>query len=134
MRCLVRNKCSFYYALYNGQTELIDEYGNVTGQYSVSYTDPKRMDGNVSAAQGEVQSRQFGDSVVYDKVIILDDPTIPIDEYAILWVDAPPELTEDGHLVLKDDGSVKTPHDYIVRKVAPSLNSVSIAISKVAVR
>jgi hypothetical protein len=35
---------------------------------------------------------------------------------------------------LNDDGTTETPHDYVVKKVARSLNSVSIAISKVAVR
>ena len=135
MRCLARNKKIFFYALHdNRQTELKDEYGNATGQYQVYYTDPIEMYGNVSAAQGEIESRQFGESETYDKVILLEDPNAPIDEYAILWVDSLPELTEDGHLVLNDKGEVKTPHDYIVKKVARSLNSVSVAISKVTVR
>lgn len=134
MRCMVRNKSYFYYALYDSQTELKDEYGNATGQYDISYADPVKTLGNVSAAQGEIQSRQFGDSETYDKVIVLDNPSTPIDEYSILWVDTVPELTEDGHLALDEKGEVKTPHDYIVKKVARSLNGVSIAISKVAVR
>ena len=134
MRCLARNKSTFFYALHEGQIELIDEYGNATGQYSVKYGDPVRMCGNVSAAQGEIQSRQFGESETYDKVLVLDKPKVPIDEYSILWVDSRPELTAEGHLALNDKGEVKTPHDYIVKKVARSLNSVSIAISKVAVR
>ena len=125
MRCMARNKTTFYYALYTGQTEIIDEYGNATGQYSVIYGDPTKALGNVSAAQGEMQTRQFGDSESYDKVIVLDDVNTPIDEYSILWVDTPPIL---------DGGSTKTPHDYVVKKVARSLNSVSIAISKVSVR
>lgn len=125
MRCVMRNKTSFYYALYTGQKEIIDEYGNVTGEYSVQYSNPIKILGNVSAAQGETQSRQFGESETYDKVIVLDNPNTPIDEYSILWVDTRPELV---------DGVTTTPHDYIVKKVARSLNSVSIAISKVAVR
>ena len=125
MRCMARNKTAFYYALYTGQTEIVDEYGNATGQYSVTYGNPVKMFGNVSAAQGEMQTRQFGDSETYDKVIVLDDPNTPIDEYSILWVDTPPVM---------DGGSTVTPHDYIVRRVAKSLNSVSIAISKVSVR
>lgn len=134
MRCLARNKSQFFYALHDGQTELKDEWGNATGQYSVSYTDPVPMRGNISAAQGEIQTRQFGESETYDKVIVLDNPSTPIDEYSILWVDSHPELTTEGHLALNDKGEVETPHDYIVRKVARSLNSVSIAISKVTVR
>ena len=126
MRCLARNKAAFYYALYTGQNEIIDEYGNATGEYSVIYGNPIKAHGNVSAAQGEMQTRQFGESERYDKVIVLDDVNTPIDEYSILWVDTLP--------LPNGDGSTDTPHDYVVKKVARSLNSVSIAISKVIVR
>ncbi len=126
MRCLARNKITFFYALHERQTEITDEYGNATGQYEIIYTDPIKTRGNISAAQGEMQSRQFGESESYDKVIVLDDRNTPIDEYAILWVDTLPHLNEDG--------TTDTPHDYIVKKVARSINSVSIAISKVSVR
>ena len=125
MRCMTRNKTTFYYALYTGQTEIVDEYGNATGQYSVTYGNPIKMLGNVSAAQGEMQTRQFGESESYDKVIVIDDPDTPIDEYSILWVDALPKAV---------GGTTETPHDYVVKKVARSLNSVTIAISKVSVR
>lgn len=134
MRCLTRNKSAFFCALQMGQTEIIDEYGNATGQYRVDYSEPFKILGNISAAQGEIQSRQFGESETYDKVIVLDNPNVPIDEYSILWVDSPPELTEDGNLALNDNGEVITPHDYIVKKVARSLNSVSLAICKVTVK
>lgn len=126
MRCLLRNKTTFYYALYEGQTEITDEYGNATGQYSVIYGKPIKALGNVSAAQGEIQTRQFGESDSYDKVIVLDDVNHPIDEHSILWVDTLPRLNSDG--------STKTAHDYVVKKVAKSLNGVTIAISKVSVR
>lgn len=126
MRCLNRNKSKFYYAPYLDKIELEDEYGNRTGQYELMYGKPIEVKGNISAAQGEIQSRQFGDSVTYDKVIVLDNPSTPIDEYSILWIDTLPDLLADG--------STSTPHDYIVKKVARSLNSVSIAVSKVNVR
>ena len=126
MRCLTRNKSTFYYASYIGKTEIIDEYGNATGEYAVSYSNPIKCKGNVSAAQGEMQSRQFGESESYDKVIVLDDRSTPIDEYSILWVDTLPHLNEDG--------STDTPHDYVVRRVAKSLNGFAIAIGKVDVK
>ena len=125
MRGMVRNKVKFYYASYIGETEIIDEYGNATGEYEVSYSEPKKYFGNISAAQGEMQSRQFGVSESYDKVIVLDDRNAPIDEHTILWVDTLPHLNEDG--------TTDTPHDYIVKKCARSLNGVSIAIRKVRV-
>ena len=125
MRCMVRNKTKFYYASYIGETEVLDEYGKRTGEYDLAYEKPIMTLGNVSAAQGEVQNRQFGESESYDKVIVLDDRNAPIDEHSILWVDTLPHLNEDG--------STDTPHDYVVKKVARSLNGVSIAISKVIV-
>lgn len=115
----------FYYATFIGKEELKDEYGNNSGEYRVIYSNPILCKGNVSAAQGEMQSRQFGDSESYDKVIVLDNVDIPIDEYSILWVDSLP--------IINDVGVAETSHDYIVKKVARSLNSVSIAISKVDV-
>ena len=126
MRCLTRNKVPFYYAIYRGELEITDENGHRTGEYETIYGKPVRVSGNVSPAQGEMQNRQFGESVMYDKVIVLDDRSTPIDEYSILWVDTPPTLNEDG--------STDTPHDYVVRKVARSLNGASIAIGKVDVR
>ena len=125
MRCMTRNKQKFYYASYVEETEIIDEYGNETGEYAVSYSNPIECFGNISAAQGEMQSRQFGESESYDKVIVLDDKNAPIDEHSILWVDTLPLRNEDG--------TTDTPHDYIVKKVARSLNGVSIAIRKVKV-
>lgn len=125
MRCMTRNKSTFYYSTIVRKEELQDEYGNNTGEYEVIYSNPIVCKGNISAAQGEVETRQFGDSESYDKVIVLDNRNIPIDEYSILWVDTLP--------IINDDGTTDTPHDYIVKKVARSLNNVSIAIRKVNV-
>lgn len=125
MRCMVRNKKKFYYSSYIDKTEIRDEYGNLTGEYALSYSKPIEYYGNVSAAQGETQSRQFGESESYDKVIVLDDINAPINEHSILWVDTLPHLNEDGTTV--------TPHDYVIKKIGKSLNGVSIAISKVKV-
>ena len=126
MRCMARNKSKFYHASYIGEIEITDDYGNLTGEYKLAYENPIKMFANVSAAQGETQSRQFGESESYDKVIVLDDRNAPIDEYSILWVDTLPHLNEDG--------TTDTPHDYVVKKVARGLNGVSIAISKVDVK
>lgn len=125
MRCMTVNKRTLYYAKYIGEHEITDEYGHSTGEYNLTYDKPMKIFGNVSAAQGEIQSRQFGESESYDKVLVLEDRDTPIDEYSVLWVDTLPHLNEDG--------STDTPHDYVVRRVARSLNGVSIAISKVDV-
>lgn len=125
MRTLHRNKIRIFYANYRSKTPLKDEYGNLTGEYDIAYDNPVEIKANVSAARGESTTRQFGDDVSYDRIIVIDDPKFPISESSILWIDSFPEIAEDG--------STKTPHDYIVKQVATSLNSVSIAVSKVNV-
>ena len=128
-----RNKVKFFYSLYEGREPITDEYGNVTGEYDVKHGNPTEGYANISAAKGETQTRQFGESETYDKVIVMDNEAPPIDEYSVLWVDTVPQLNEDGSLTVDEEGNVLTPHDYIVKKVAKSLNNVSIAISKVNV-
>ena len=126
MRALQRNKVRIFYANYRDKVPIRDGYGNLTGEYRVSYDNPIAIMANVSAARGEATTRQFGDDESYDRIIVLDDPKFPIATTSILWIDTPPEIAEDG--------STDTPHDYIVKQVATSLNSVSIAVSKVNVR
>ncbi len=126
MRCLRRNKSKFFYALYAGKVALLDKDGNKTGEYGVSYGNPVEVKFNISAARGETVTRQFGEDVTYDRVIVLDDMNCPIDEYAILWIDKFPEIDADG--------TTKTTHDHVVKKVAKSINSVSLAVSKVNVQ
>jgi hypothetical protein len=126
MRTLARNKIRIFYANYCDKTPLKDEYGNLTGEYEVTYGNPIAVVANVSAARGESTTRQFGEEVRYDRIIVLEDPSFPIAETSILWIDTLPDIAENG--------TTKTPHDYIVKQVAPSLNSVSIAVSKVTVR
>lgn len=116
MRCLERNKRTFYYALFS---ERVRE-GN---GYIPVYSEPVALRGNISPATGSAHVEQFGNNVEYDKVIVLDNPDCPIDENSILFIEVEPELNSVGDYV----------YDYIVKKVARSLNSVSIAISKVKV-
>lgn len=133
MKTLLRNKQTFYYALYVSKTALTDEYGNYTSEYEITYTDPVKASANISAAQGDAEVRQFGSDVSYDKTIVMGSDAPDMDEHSVLWVDTAPSLAEDGSLELDDEGSAVTPYDYIVTKVAKSLNSVSFAISKVDV-
>lgn len=118
MRALERNKQTIYYALYEGKEPVLDGYGNETGEYEILYSSPTALRINVSAAKGASSTRPFGDTENYDKVLMTDDLSVPITETSILWIDSL---------------DTRKPHDYIVKKVAKSLNSVSIAVSKVNV-
>ena len=118
MKCLKRNQRVFYYAPFLRKEKLEKGYG-----YKPVYGDPVEMRGNISAGTGETSAEQFGNNIEYDKVIVLDDPHVPISESSILFIDLIPDKNDKGDYI----------YDYIVKKVAPSLNSVSIAISRVEV-
>lgn len=133
MRTMELNKSNFYYALYKDKFAKTDEYGNTTGEYEIVRENPVKFSANISAAKGETSTMLFGESESYDKTIVMGTDAPPINEYTVLWVDTTPLVDDKGSLVTNDDGEIVTPYDYIVKKVAKSLNSVSIAISKVNV-
>lgn len=58
----------------------------------------------------------------YDKVLITDDMSCPIDENTVLFVDSKPGYRQG-----------KPAFDYTVKRVAKSLNTISYAVSKVKV-
>ena len=133
MRTLRRNKQTLWYALYSGKTEIIDEYGNRTGQFTVHYGKPVKTEANISPASGETSIAQFGENERYDKVLVFAGVDVPIDEYSILWIDSAPLMDANGELQKEADGDVITPHDYLVKRVAKSLNSTAYAVNKVNV-
>lgn len=94
-----------------------DEYGNETGEYQTTYGTPVMLMGSVSPATGSAQIEQFGTLENYDKVIVYEDPNCPMKETSVLWVDVSPDADPD----------------YVVKRVARSLNCVSYAISRVTV-
>ena len=123
MKTLNRNKSPFWYLLYDRKVSAKDEYGNETGEEIVFYKPAVVMSANISAATGSAQVEQFGNFVGYDKVIVTDNLSCPIDENTVLFIDKKPQYDEDG----------KPLYDYQVRRVAKSLNSISYAVSKVTV-
>lgn len=123
MKIMERNKTSFHYLLYLGNTPLVDGNGYETGESKVSYGNAVAMRANVSAASGSAQFEQFGNFISYDKVIVTDDMSCPMDENSVLFIDKKPEYDSTGNPLF----------DYIVKRVAKSLNSISYAVSKVTV-
>lgn len=123
MRCMERNKRTFWYCLYDHKEPIIDEDGNETGEEQIVYKPAKSLRANISAASGSSQVEQFGALSGYDKVIVTDDMSCPIDEHSILFLDKKPEYGEDGRPL----------YDYIVKRVAKSMNSISYAVTKVSV-
>lgn len=108
------NEQTFYYALYLGKTRNTDSQGYYTGESSINYDTPVECKANISAARGEASTEPFGNDVDYDRTIVTCED-LPIDEQSILWIGI----------------STDNPHNYIVKKVAKSLNVLSIAVKKV---
>ena len=122
MRMLARNQRKVWYCLYRGRTPITDSDGNETGEYVISYSDPIEIMANVSAASGSEEMEQFGIGVRYDKVLQIAGTTCPIDEHSLLFMDTSPP---DGSDSPSDSA------DYIVKRVSVSLNSTSIAASRI---
>ena len=121
---LARNTKPFRYCLFTGKTPILDTDGNETGDYRVLYGLPNVCYGNISSAKGDVQLDVFGANLDYDRVIVLGTATTPIDETTVLFIDKPYEVDAQGN----------PKYDYVVKKVARSLNFTSIAISRVNTR
>lgn len=117
MRSLARNKQKIYYALQLAEEGIRDEYGNLTGEYEISYTAPAEYRINVSAARGTADAEQFGINLNYSKTMVTNDLSCPISETSRLWIGRGPDQ----------------PHNYIVASVARSLNSITYAIREVTV-
>ena len=118
MQCLDQNKQTIWYALYTGETELTDAYGNKTGQYEISYSTPVKVRMNVSASRGTSDLEQFGINDNYTKTIATDDMTTPFDTATVWWIG-------------NGEPSATNSYNYITVRVARSLNSTRIAIREV---
>lgn len=123
MRNLKRNQQKIYYKSYEGKRDIIDDNGFETGESEPIYSEPIEVMISISASKGEATEQQFGTNIDYDKVMITFDKSVKIDEYSKLYVD----VIEESNGVITDEMEP----DYIVKKVAKSLNSISYAIQKV---
>ena len=115
MKQLLRNKRRFYYALNDPEDlaeEILDENGQGTGEYAPNRLEPVEVWGNISIPTGFANIEKFGNIVSYDIVITLEDVETEINESSVLWVYTNPNEDE--------------PWDFMVRRVARSLNSATL--------
>lgn len=118
MRSLLRNQQPVFFRLYEGEEEIVDQYGNATGTRVPVYGDLMSAMLCVSPNKGKAESEQFGTLLSYDRTMTTADTRVKIDENAVLWV---------------DNADTNGPWNYVVTKRAPWKNSVQFAISKVTV-
>lgn len=123
MRDVQRNKSTIHYALRTGSEEVVDEYGNVTGEFVEQYSDPVALKINIGVPKGTIELERFGLDSQYTRVIATTDMNCPIAEDSILWVGIKPTDTEGNPV----------PHNYVVQRIAPTINQLLIAIKEVHV-
>ena len=120
MHSLARNRQKIFYALWTGETDIVDKNGNKTGTKKQTYSAPVEFDTNKSGGRGTAENDAFGANVIYDATLCTTDTNCPIDVHSIIWIDKDP-LTE--------------PYNYVVAaKPSVTLNSVLIAIREVDVK
>ena len=119
MNCLARNKTTIYYATFKSKTEITDEYGNKTGQYTITYNDPVSWSANIRWDSGAVQLEGFGLNASGTRRIVTCDLNCPIGIDTVLWIGITPD----------QNGTVKP--NYVVAGVPErSLNQVAILVQE----
>lgn len=118
VRNLRLNQQPIFFKLYEGEEEIIDEYGNPTGSFVPKYSALKSTMMCVSPNKGTSETEQFGSLEDYDRTMTTADVDCEIDEDSVLWVDG---ADTDG------------PWNAVVKLKAPWKNSVQYAIQMVTV-
>ena len=116
MRTLKRNKRPVAYAFYEGVTELTDSDGNLTGEYSVQYTEPIKALMNVSGGRGQADIAMFGLTQTFGRTATTEDLDVDWNTQTVMWIETDPD-TE--------------PFDYSVVAVSRTINQVVLALSEV---
>jgi hypothetical protein len=122
IRDLPENQVSFWYQTYDGEQDIIDSKGRITGDKEKVYSNPVQVKARVSSSTGNLYESPFGSDIAYDKSISTVQK-LPIDEYTRLFIDREP--------VLEQDGSTKTEPDYRVVCVKTGLIQNVWAIKKI---
>lgn len=125
MRTLERNKKKFYFATYNSKMENFDSDGMHTFEHTASYGAWTEYYANISPARGTSDAEMFGANIDYDRTIVTDDLSCPIDEQTVLAIDIEPNERQTA--------TVAPVYDYVVTKKAVSLNFIQYAVRKVQV-
>lgn len=119
MNCLARNKTTIYYATFKSKTEITDEYGNKTGQYTITYNTPVEWSANIRWDSGAVQLEGFGLNAAGTRRIVTCDMNCPIGIDTVLWIGKTPDA----------NGTVKP--NYVVAGVPErSLNQIAILVQE----
>lgn len=81
---------------------------------TITYSKPVKKRVSVSATASMPDENYAGTVPSYDRYITCFDIKFSPKEGTLLYVDAEPELSEDGSLVLDESGNPKTENDYVL--------------------
>ena len=146
MRTLKRNKRLMYYAIPTGEEIVeyqLDENGNrivayvdsqtgetyyaETGQKVPEYLEPVQFNANIAMSGGESEAQEFGLSVAdYNAVIVTELDRFPIINSTLIWFGSEPQYKDQEKTILDQKSA-----DYMVLKVAPSLNTVKYVLKAI---
>lgn len=115
---LARNTFPVWFQVYEGETELLDEYGEKTGSFVPSYGPLQSAQMMVSPNRGDATLEMFGTLLDYDRTLSTADITCPINEQTVLWLDGV---------------STDEPYTHYVKRRAPWKNSLVFAVKQVEV-
>jgi len=127
VRDLRSNSKKLWYATYSEKTPVYDENGDFTGDYEPGYSKPVTFRANLSATRGTqgftgtgASNYYFGEDIKYDRIISTSRMDLPLDEYTLIWTNAPAK---------KQDGTVDyNSADYKVKAVAHGISHMKYAI------
>lgn len=141
MRTVRKNRVNLKYALKAESVPIyeLDDEGNViyddvdgemvpreTGEYQDGYMEPVDFKGNISYEFNyhKVNKRSFGiEYGEYDCVLLMKKDELPLTETSLIFQFSTPQYLESG---LVDPNSA----DFIVARIAPSLNIVRYLLKK----
>lgn len=163
MRCLDRDRRWVLLSRFEGLEPSKDEQGRLTGRHETVRSRQVPVLASVSGAKGSAETAVFGQSLDYDRSVLIDDPAFDVDEASVFWLD--PDVAAalldggyfDGYSVyesgsdidggtfdddVEDDADgggfgyptfVDEPFDHVVKKVARTPNYTLVALKHVEV-
>ena len=115
MQTLNRNKQPLYYATFVSKAEALDEYGNPTGNYAITYSTPVQAMWNVSFVESDAEVEMFGIQSKDMLRIVAPKQGFPLNEASILWYGITPETPYTA---------TAPKHNYAIAGIRPSLNEL----------
>lgn len=153
MRCLKRNQRDVWYARRTGSGYVTDTNGLKTGEKAQSYGTPQKLRMNMEIVAGSNRNaalESYGIVTDYSARAVTDDLNCQMDEECIVWFGREPTQTRtrtvtrtvtetvDGEETTREiteevTEEVPVPHNYVVVRKVPSLNSLTYHLREVEV-